>query len=163
MTWNPGRVQAGAVGAGPALPGGGGVAAQRGATSAPRSWEAANGLSEGCAQTVAAEAPGWQRRRFSWAGRENADETFSLCPHSFAATLTEIAKVFKVGHLDFSNLWCGEYPCTSCLTSLFGRSDSIYSKDRVGDGLPLVLIEMTSSHLNPYSCGRKCLLPSLMT
>ncbi|EDL28610.1 mCG117600, isoform CRA_a, partial [Mus musculus] len=35
------------------------------------------------------------------------------------ATLTEIAKIFKVGHLDFSNLWCGEYPCSSCLTSLF--------------------------------------------
>jgi hypothetical protein len=35
--------------------------------------------------------------------------------------------------------------------ALKGRSDSIYSKDRVGDGLPLVLIEMTSSHLSPYS------------
>ncbi|EDL28611.1 mCG117600, isoform CRA_b, partial [Mus musculus] len=72
------------------------------------------------------------------------------------ATLTEIAKIFKVGHLDFSNLWCGEYPCSSCLTSLFGRSDSIYSKDRVGDGLPLVLIEMTSSHLSPYSWVHRC-------
>lgn len=54
---------------------------------------------------MARQAPEW-RRLFSWAGR---------------ATLTEIVKVFKVGHLDFSNLWCGEYPCSSGLTSLFER------------------------------------------
>ncbi|MEJ1287803.1 hypothetical protein NN561_018827 [Cricetulus griseus] len=45
LTWNPGRVRAGAGAAGPAVPGGGGVAAQRGATSTrciPPRWSLQN-------------------------------------------------------------------------------------------------------------------------
>lgn len=54
------------------------------------------------------------------------DGNFSLKMHQFAyssgaATPTETSEVFKVGHLDFSNLWCGKYPCSAGLTSLFGK------------------------------------------